>query len=82
MMPCRSTQCSICWRYKKKEDAVAVFHCSTWPRLMVSIPSVNGRYLCESVMHYLRVNTVETERPSSGGAVLIVTGRRRHAHLS
>lgn len=49
---------------------------------MVSIPSVNGRYLCESVMHYLRVNTVETERPSGGGVVLIVTGQRRHAHLS
>lgn len=49
---------------------------------MVSFQSVNGRYLCESVMHYLRVNTVETGRPSSAGVVLIVTGQRRHAHLS
>lgn len=65
-----------------KVNAVAVFHCSARPQLMVSIPGVNGRYLCESVMHYLRVSTVETERPSSGGVVLIVTGQRRHAHLS
>lgn len=52
---------------KKKEDTAAVFHCSTRPWLMVSVPGVNGSYLCECVMHYLRVNTVETERPSGGG---------------
>lgn len=33
---------------------------------MASIPGVNGRYSGKSVMHNLRVNTVETERP--GGA--------------
>lgn len=74
MMPGRCTQCCVSCLYKKKEDTEAVFHCPTWPWLMVSIPSVNGRYLRENGMHYLRVNTVETERPGGGEVILIVTG--------
>lgn len=39
---------------------------SVGPWLIVSIPGVNGRYSGKSTMHYLSVNTVETESP--GGA--------------
>lgn len=55
--------------YKMRENAVAVCHCSARPRLMVSIPCVNGRYLCQSVMHYLRVSTLETEAQRWWGCI-------------
>jgi len=45
-------------------------------------PECEWKGVCASVMHYLRVNTVETGRHSSGEVVLIVKGQRRHAHLS
>lgn len=36
-------------------------HVSIVRCLMAFIPGVNGRYLCQSVMHYLRASAVETE---------------------
>ena len=39
--------------------------------LTVSITGVNGRYSGKSVMHYLRINTVETERPAGAGGASI-----------
>lgn len=36
-------------------------HVSIVSRLMAFIPGVNGRYLCQSVMHYLRASAAETE---------------------
>lgn len=45
------------------------------------IYGANGRHPGKTAMHYLRVNTLETERPGCGGGSIDRDGLRRRAHL-